>query len=63
MAGFFAPSDIQRDLIESVDIFPGGMSVIHENEDVLMLKHHKSGNEIMIIKGEAQRRKEKHGNQ
>ena len=39
------------------------MQVILENDSVLSLLHHDSGNEVMIVKGFAQRRKEKHGNQ
>ena len=45
------------------DVNPEGMQVIHESDDALTLLHHKSRNQVMIIKGEAQRRKEQNGNQ
>ena len=62
MAGFATPNDKQKELILDTEINPDGMAVIHENEDVLMLKHHKSGNEIMIIKGFTPKRREQNGN-
>lgn len=62
MGDYTTPNERQRQLCLDSHVDPTGMSVILENETALRLKHHKSGNVVSIIKGEAQRRKEQHGN-
>mgnify|MGYP003294610057 CR=1 FL=1 len=64
MAGdFTAPNAHQVKLCRESAVDPIGMAVILENEDILVMKHHKSGNEVTITKGLAQRRKEQNGDQ
>ena len=63
MGDFTNPNERQRRLCLDTDVNPEGMQVIHESDDALTLLHHKSRNQVMIIKGEAQRRKEQNGNQ
>ena len=58
---FSTPDERQAALCRQSGVAPEGMAVILENESVLALKHHKSGNEISIHKGEKQRRIEQNG--
>lgn len=60
---FSTPDANQVQLCRESGVTPEGMTVIFEDDSVLSLKHHISGNEVIIIKGFAQRRKEKNGNQ
>lgn len=61
MGDYKEPNSRQRQICLDSHVDPDGMSVILENENALRLKHHKSGNIVSIIKGEAQRRKEQRG--
>ena len=61
MGDFTSPNERQQQLCRESSVDPDGMSVILENEDALRMKHHKSGNIVSIIKGEAQRRREQRG--
>lgn len=63
MGGFPVPSREQAALCRECGIDPEGVVVILENESTLAMIHLKTRNEVTITKGEAQRRKEKHGNQ
>lgn len=64
MAGdFTVPNDHQAQLCRDSGVDPHGMVVILENDGILAMQHHKSGNEVTITKGFAQRRKEQNGNQ
>lgn len=64
MAGdFTVPSGNQAQLCRESGVDPEGMVVILENDSVLAMLHHKTGNEVTITKGFAQRRKEQNGNQ
>ena len=63
MGDFTEPNARQKRLCLESDVGPEGMQVIHDSDDALTLMHHKSGNQVMIIKGETQRRKEQNGNQ
>ena len=63
MGDFTVPNTGQAMLCRESGVNPEGMTVILENDSVLTMKHHISGNEVMIIKGLAQRRKEQNGNQ
>lgn len=38
---------------------PEAMAVIRETDDYLLMRHHKTWNEVSIRKSEAQKRKEK----
>lgn len=63
MGDFTEPNARQKQICLDTDVDPAGMQVILENDSVLSMLHHNSGNEVMIVKGFAQRRKEKNGNQ
>lgn len=63
MGGFPVPNREQAALCRECGIDPEGVVVILENDRTLAMLHLKSRNEVTITKGEAQRRKEKHGNQ
>lgn len=63
MGDFTVPNTSQAKLCQESGVDPKGMAVILENDSILSMKHHVSGNEVMIIKGFAQRRKEQDGNQ
>lgn len=58
MGDFTVPNDRQAQLCRECNIDPAGMTVILENDSVLAMQHHISGNEVTITKGFAQRRKE-----
>lgn len=62
-SNFSVPDAHQVQLCRESGVNPEGMTVIMEDDSVLSLKHHISGNEVLIIKGFAQRRKELNGNQ
>lgn len=63
MGGFHVPSREQAALCRECGIDPDAVVVILDNDSTLAMLHLKTRNEITITKGEAQRRKEKHGNQ
>lgn len=63
MGDFTAPNAHQRQLCRESGVDPDGMAVILENNSLLVMLHHISGNEVTITKGFAQRRKEQNGNQ
>lgn len=63
MGDFTAINARQAALCRECGVDPEGKSVILENESCLLLRHHKSGNDVRVIKGEAQRRRERNGNQ
>lgn len=52
----------QAQLCRDCCIDPEGYDVDHESEDCLRLHHRKSGNDVAIWKGLAQRRREQSGN-
>lgn len=57
----FTPLDTrQQALCKSVGIEePQELSLIRETDTSITMRHHKSGNEVWIEKGEAQKRKER----
>lgn len=59
MDRFIPPNERQAQLCRECRIDPAGMAVISETEGVLRLRHYKSGNNVLIDKSEAQKRKEK----
>lgn len=63
MGDFTVPNERQAQLCRDCGINPQGVAVILENDSVLAMLHHKSGNEVTITKGFAQRRKEQNGDQ
>lgn len=58
MGEFAVPTKEQQDLCLECGIDPKGILVILENDGVLAMLHMKTRNEVLIVKGEAQRRKE-----
>lgn len=58
MGDFTVPNAHQAQLCRDSGVDPAGMAVILENDRVQWMLHHKSGNEVTITKGYAQRRKE-----
>ena len=62
MGNFSVPNRKQVALCRECGIDPEGVVVILENDSTLALLHLKTRNEVTITKGEAQRRKEQHGN-
>ena len=62
MGGHSVPTKEQVALCRECGIDPDGVVVILENDSTLAMLHLKTRNEVTITKGEAQRRKEKHGN-
>lgn len=63
MGDFTVPNAHQKQLCRDCGIDPAGVAVILENDSVLAMLHHKTGNEVTITKGFAQRRKEQNGDQ
>lgn len=63
MGDYSVPNKAQRELCRECGIDPEGVVVILENDSTLAMVHLLTRNEVTITKGEAQRRKEKHGNQ
>lgn len=63
MGDYSTPNARQMTLCRECGVDPEGMVVILENDRVLAMLHHKTGNEVTITKGFAQRRKEQNGNQ
>ena len=63
MGDFTIPNARQEQLCRDCGLDSAGVLVILENDRVLAMQHPKSGNEVAIIKGFAQRRKEQNGDQ
>lgn len=62
MSDFKVPNEHQRNLMERNGITAPSVVVILENDRILSLKNHDTGDEVTICKGERTRREEQHGN-